>query len=226
MPNQDQEGWRLEQDPSRLGGCGGRWRWGGQRWWQWWQWQLRREVWVVAGVIVPAGRVYPEKQFGGNCQSGPLNRWNGQNDVIITYCPRYWLAKFGFVPACIDTLNFSYHHSAQQLCIQGWNDMLVGGGCRYWWSYLAADTMVSDFQGAGTLKKGGNYSCQQTLPPFVDSTIFLWYSVILHLRIPTQDILNALYPKVSLCRHHFMRDFHTGQLDKSFVGGCKFLLEW
>ena len=31
--------------------------------------------------------------------------------------------------------------------------------------------MVSDFQGAGTLQKGGSYSPQQTFLPFVVSTI-------------------------------------------------------
>ncbi len=69
-------------------------------------------------------------------------------------------------------------HSAQQLCIQGRNDISVRGGCRSCWSYLEADTMVSYFQGAGTLRKGGNYSCQQTFLHFVHSMVpyFLWYN--------------------------------------------------
>ncbi len=49
----------------------------------------------------------------------------------------------------------------------------LGGVCRSCWSYLAADTMVSDFQGAHTLKKGGTYSSQQTFTPFVDSRVIL-----------------------------------------------------
>jgi hypothetical protein len=67
---------------------------------------------------------------GGKCQSGTLNHQNGQNDVLITFCTGDWLAKFGFVPACIDNCNLSYHGSAQQLCTQGWNDILARGSCR------------------------------------------------------------------------------------------------
>ncbi len=100
-------------------------------------------------LLHPQG-AYAWKTNGGKCQSGTLNHQNGQNDVIITYCTGDWLAKFGFVPACIDNCNLSYHGSAQQLCTQGWNDILVRGGCRPCSSYLVADTMVSDFQGAGT----------------------------------------------------------------------------
>ncbi len=101
-------------------------------------------------VIVPPGRLYTQKINGGKCQSGTLNHQNGWNDVLTTYCTGDWLAKFGFVPACIDNCNLSYHGSSQQLCTQGWNDISVRGDCRPCWSYLAADTMVSDFQGAGT----------------------------------------------------------------------------
>ncbi len=78
---------------------------------------------------MPAGHLC-SKENGGKCQSGKLNHRNGQNDVLITYCIGDWLAKFGFVPACIDNCNLSYHGSAQQLCTQGWNDILVRGGCR------------------------------------------------------------------------------------------------
>jgi hypothetical protein len=69
---------------------------------------------------------YAQKQNVGNCQAETLNHRNGQNDVLITYCTGDWLAKFGFVPACIDNLNLSYHGSAQQLCTQGWNDIGQG----------------------------------------------------------------------------------------------------
>ncbi len=55
---------------------------------------------------------------------------NGRNDVLITYCTGDWLAKLGFVPASINNCNLSYHGSAQQLCSQGQNDILVRGGCR------------------------------------------------------------------------------------------------
>jgi hypothetical protein len=64
------------------------------------------------------------------CQSGIINHPNGENAVLITYCTGDWLAKFGFVLACIDNCNLSYHGSAQQLCTQGRNDILVRGGCR------------------------------------------------------------------------------------------------
>jgi hypothetical protein len=67
---------------------------------------------------------------GGKYQSGIPNHPNGRNEGLITYCTGDWLAKFGFVPACIDNLNLSYHGSAQQLCTQGWDDVLVRGCCR------------------------------------------------------------------------------------------------
>ncbi len=79
-------------------------------------------------IIVPAGCLYARKTNGRKCQSGTLNHQNGRNDVLITYCTGDWLAKFGFVPACIDNCNLSYHGSAQQLCAQGQNDILVRGG--------------------------------------------------------------------------------------------------
>ena len=81
-------------------------------------------------IIAPTERLYAQKNNGGKCQSGALNHQNGQNDVLITYCTRDWLAKFGFVPACIYNCNLSYHGSAEQLCTQGRNDILVRGDCR------------------------------------------------------------------------------------------------
>ncbi len=81
-------------------------------------------------LIAPVGRLYPQKKNCGKCQSGIINHPNGQNAVLITYCTGDWLAKFGFIPACIDNCNLSYHGSAQQLCNQGRNDILVRGGCR------------------------------------------------------------------------------------------------
>jgi hypothetical protein len=80
--------------------------------------------------IAPAERLYPQKKNCGKCQSGIINHPNGQNAVLITYYTGDWLAKFGFVPACIDNCILSYHGSAQQLCTQGGNDILVRGGCR------------------------------------------------------------------------------------------------
>ncbi len=85
---------------------------------------------IVLVVIAPAGHLYARKKNGGKCQSGTLNHQNGQNDVLITYCTGDWLAVFGFVPACIDNCNLSYHGSAQQLCTQGQNDISVREGCR------------------------------------------------------------------------------------------------
>ena len=70
------------------------------------------------------------KKNGGKCQSGTINHPNGRNAVLITYCTGDWLAIFGFVPACIDNYDLSYHGSAQQLCTWGRNDILVRGGCR------------------------------------------------------------------------------------------------
>ncbi len=86
----------------------------------------------VEEVIAPAGHLYAWKKNDAKCQSGTLNHQNGQNDVLITYCTGDWLAKFGFVPGCIDNCNLSYHGSAQQLCTQGWNDILVREGRRPW----------------------------------------------------------------------------------------------
>jgi hypothetical protein len=63
-------------------------------------------------LLRPQG-AYAQKTNGGKCQSGTLNHQNGRNDVLITYCTEDWLAKFGFVPACIDNCNLSYRGSAQ-----------------------------------------------------------------------------------------------------------------
>jgi hypothetical protein len=84
---------------------------------------------IFFDLLRPQG-TYARKKNGGKCQSGTLNHQNGRNDVLITYCTGDWLAKFGFVPACIDNCNLSYHGSAQQLCTQGRNDISVRGGCR------------------------------------------------------------------------------------------------
>jgi hypothetical protein len=73
---------------------------------------------------------YRVPKKGGKCQSGTLYHRNVRNVGLITYCTRDWLAKFGFVQACIDNVNLSYRGSAQQLCTQGRSEFLVGGGCR------------------------------------------------------------------------------------------------
>jgi hypothetical protein len=76
-------------------------------------------------LLRPQG-AYARKKDGGKCQSGKLDHRNGRNDVLITYCTGDWLAIFGFVPACIDNCNLSYHGSAQQICTQGRNDIQGG----------------------------------------------------------------------------------------------------
>ena len=80
--------------------------------------------------------------------------------MLITYCIGDSLAKFGFVQACIDNINLSYHGSAQQLCTQGRSEILVRG-LQVLSKLSSGNTMVSDFQGAVNLNKGGGAS-----PPY------------------------------------------------------------
>ena len=111
---------------------------------------------IVKRALLYLQGAYILQKNGGKCQSGTLNHRNGQNDVLITYCIGDSLAKFGFVQACIDNINLSYHGSAQQLCTQGRSEILVRGGCRSCQICLVTTPWSVTFRGLVPNKRGGH----------------------------------------------------------------------